>query len=84
MATLYVLTDGSGEDGDEVCWLGIYTTYELAEQARKRYRQKRIRPDGTWYRPGDRAEIEEWVANQDAFESRSPDLLESYGDEFTV
>lgn len=55
---VYLLTTGDGSDGDEWQVQGVYTTSELAEEAKLVYERVRHRPNGsTYFNP---AQIEQW------------------------
>ena len=58
---VYLLTTGSGFDGDEWGVEGIYSTRSLAEIAKDWYERPRLRKDGSTYTF--EAQIEEWEVN---------------------
>ena len=55
---VYLLTTGSGDDGDEWRVLSIHATRKLAERAKEGYEMLRVRGDGSTYSFD--AAIEEW------------------------
>ena len=58
MATVWLVTSGSGSDGDEWDVVSIHATPEGAEAAKQAYEAPRPRLDGSTYSL--RAQIEEW------------------------
>ena len=60
---VWLLTTGDGCDGSEWDVQGIYSTYELAEKACKKYLQPRYRPDGSSY--VFEANVEEWDVDEE-------------------
>jgi hypothetical protein len=56
--TVFLLTDGDGSDGDEWQVIGIYSTRELAEQAKRAYETPQMNIFGKPYIMV--ADIEEW------------------------
>lgn len=56
--TIWLLTTGSGMDGDEWEVISIHRTKEGAEAAKKAYEVPQTRPDGSIYTFD--AEVEEW------------------------
>lgn len=59
--TVWLLTTGSGFDGDEWGVESIHKTYEGALVAKKEYEKPRTRKDGSTY--FFEAQIEEWKLN---------------------
>ncbi len=58
MDKVWLLTTGTGQDGDEWNVEGIHGTEEKAIQAKARYQEMHTRPDGSTYILD--CEIEEW------------------------
>ena len=58
MNNIWLLTSGSGADGDEWSVISIHRTKEGAELAEKQYEAPRERWDGSTYCSD--AEVEEW------------------------
>lgn len=55
---VFLLTAGSGEDGDEWEIISIHMTKNGAKRAKRSYSRPRKRPDGSLYSYD--AEVEEW------------------------
>jgi hypothetical protein len=55
---VWLVTTGSGEDGDEWDVVSIHSTQSGAEQAKAAYETPQTRPDGSTYSFD--AHIEEW------------------------
>lgn len=64
---VWLLTCGTGEDGDEWSVLGIYTTQEFAVAAKQRYERPRSRFDGSIYCFD--GNVEEWELDVDEFQT---------------
>ena len=62
MDKIYLLTSGSGWDGDEWHVISVHRTKEGAERAEKIYEAPRPRGDGSTYTFD--SEVEEWELNE--------------------
>lgn len=58
---IWLLTVGTGDDGDEWDVISIHKTEEGAKKAKKEYEKPRERPDGSFYTFN--ANIEKWDIN---------------------
>lgn len=58
MGHVYLLTAGSGEDGDDWCVLAIYSTHRVALKAKRHYERPRFLPGGKTFTT--KAKIEKW------------------------
>ncbi len=61
---VFLVTTGSGDDGDEWNVESIHSTYKLAEKARDHYQRPQYRKDGSVYNLD--ADIEEWSVEIEA------------------
>ena len=62
MDKIYLVTTGSGSDGDEWGVISIHRTKEGAERAEATYEAPRERRDGSTYNHD--AEVEEWDVDE--------------------
>ena len=60
--TIWLVTTGSGTDGDEWNVQSIHATAAGAERAKEKYEQPRQRPDGSSYTL--EATVEEWPVEE--------------------